>query len=119
MKLQPNSESGIGYHCFEEVLLVYHQRNFILVTDHKPLLALFGPSKPISCLAANCLAHWALFLSRFINTIEYQKANHHKNAVAFRRLLSSENPAFDNEENEDVVCATHAFESNFSWGISC
>ena len=38
----------------------FHQflygRKFILVTDHKPLLALFGPSKATPALAANKLA---------------------------------------------------------------
>ena len=38
----------------------FHQflygRKFILVTDHKPLLALFGPSKATPALAANRLA---------------------------------------------------------------
>ena len=89
-------------------------RNFILVTDHKPLLALFGPSKPIPGLAANRLARWALFLSQFTYTIEYRKTNLHKNADALSRLPSGEDPAFDNEEGEedvDVVCAIHALES--------
>ena len=47
------------------------ERNFILVTDHKPLLALFGPTKPTPALAANRLARWALTLSQYNYTIEY------------------------------------------------
>ena len=89
-------------------------RNFILVTDHDSLLALFGPSKPIPGLAANRLARWALFLSQFTYTIEYRKTDLYKNADALGRLPSGEDPAFDNEESEedvDVVCAIHALES--------
>ena len=45
----------------------FHQflygRRFILVTDHMPQIALFGPSKPIPALAANRLARWALTLT--------------------------------------------------------
>ena len=47
----------------------FHQflygRRFILVTDHKPLLALFGPTKPTPALAGNILARWALTLSQY------------------------------------------------------
>ena len=50
----------------KEALNKFHQflygRKFILVTDHKPLLALFRPSK---ALAANRLARWALMLSQY------------------------------------------------------
>ena len=42
----------------------YFQRKFILLTDHNPLPALFGPSKTTPSLAANRLARWALFLSQ-------------------------------------------------------
>ena len=45
-------------------------RKFILVTDNKPLLALFGPTKPTPALAANRLARWALTLSQYDYTIE-------------------------------------------------
>ena len=38
----------------------FHQflygRKFILITDHKPLVTLFGPTKPVPALAANRLA---------------------------------------------------------------
>eukprot|EP00731_Ephydatia_muelleri_P005288 Em0002g1464a len=44
----------------------FHQflygRPFILIMDHKPLLALFGPTKATPALAANRLARWALEL---------------------------------------------------------
>ena len=44
----------------------FHQflygRPFIRITDHKPLLALFRPTKTTPALAANRLAHWALML---------------------------------------------------------
>ena len=35
-------------------------RKFILLTDHRPLLAMFGPNKATSSLADNRLARWAL-----------------------------------------------------------
>ena len=45
-------------------------RRFILVTDHKPLTALFGPKKGTPLLAAKRLARWALWLNKFDYTIE-------------------------------------------------
>ena len=47
--------------------------------DHKPLLALFGPCKPIPGLAANRLPHWALLLSQlqpFYSIIDLKLIQH-------------------------------------------
>ena len=40
-------------------------RKFILVTDHKPLIATFCPHKGIPSLAVHRLTRWALFLSQY------------------------------------------------------
>ena len=88
-------------------------RNFILVTDHKPLVALFGPTKPIPGLAANRLARWALFLNQFSYTIEYRKTSLRQNADALSRLPSGDDASFDRKEGADgvdIVCAINALE---------
>ncbi|XP_018365759.1 PREDICTED: uncharacterized protein K02A2.6-like, partial [Trachymyrmex cornetzi] len=46
---------------------------FILCTDHKPLLALFGEHKGIPQMAAGRLQRWALFLSGFRYKFEHIK----------------------------------------------
>ena len=78
----------------------FHQyiygRKFILVTDHKPLLALFGPTKPTPALAANRLARWALTLSQYDYTIEYRKTSEHGNADILSRLPIGPDAKFDN-----------------------
>ena len=82
-------------------------RKFILVTDHKPLIAMFGPHKRILSLAVNRLARWALFLSQFEYDIEYRKTKDHANADALSRLPSGGDVKFDKEESEldvDIVC---------------
>ena len=86
---------------------IYGQK-FILVTDHKPLTALFSQSKGTPLLAANRLARWALWLNQFNYTIEYRKTADHGNADALSRLPAGDDVIFDREESgEDVdtVCA--------------
>ncbi|KAL5518093.1 hypothetical protein EMCRGX_G003773 [Ephydatia muelleri] len=80
---------------------------FILVTDHKPLIALFGPTKATPALAANRLARWALMLSQYQYSIEYRKTSDHSNADALSRLPVGPDANFDEEEGDadvDTVC---------------
>eukprot|EP00731_Ephydatia_muelleri_P037083 Em0393g2a len=72
--------------------------------NHKPLIALFGPTP---ALAANRLARWALMLSQYQYSIEYRKTSDHGNADALSRLLVGPDANFDGEEGDadvDTVC---------------
>lgn len=83
-------------------------RKFILVTDHRPLRAMFGPGKATPALAANRLSRWAMMLNQFDYDIEYRKTTDHANADVLSRLPVSEDAKFDGEEAEDdcqMVCA--------------
>ena len=89
----------------------FHQflygRTFILVTDHKPLLSLFGPTKATPSLAANRLARWALMLSQYQYTVEYRQTKDHGNADALSRLPSGADTQFDEKESNadtDSIC---------------
>ena len=78
-------------------------RPFILVTDHKPLTALFGPKNGTPLLKADRLARWALWLNQFDYTIEYRKTADHGNADALCRLPSGDDINFNMEESgEDM-----------------
>lgn len=82
-------------------------RTFILVTDHRPLLSLFSPTKEILKMAANRLARWALQLRQYQYTIEYRSTKAHGNADALSRLPVGEDSEFDEQESDDdteAVC---------------
>ena len=88
---------------------------FILITDHKPLLALFGPTKATPALAANRLARWALMLGQYHYTIEYRKSAEHGNADALSRLPVGPDVTFDAEEGEadvDITIKTISLQLN-------
>jgi len=89
----------------------FHQflygRHFILVTDHRPLISMFGPHKETPVLAANRLSRWALMLSQYDYEIEYRNTTKHGNADALSRLPAGPDVNFDGEEDEkdiDTVC---------------
>ena len=71
-------------------LCKFHQylyaRPFTIVTDHKPLLIILGPKKNIPTLAAVHMQRWALLLSAYNYTIEYQHTTAHGNADGLLRL---------------------------------
>ena len=68
----------------------FHQylyaRNFTILTDHKPLLAILGPKKNIPTLAAAQMQRWALLLSAYTYKLEYQSTRAHGNADGLSRL---------------------------------
>ena len=77
-------------------------RTFILVTDHKQFISMFGPITATPMLAANRLVRWSLMLSQYNYTIEYRSTKQHGNADALSRLPVSPDLSFDGEEDNDV-----------------
>lgn len=78
-------------------------RSFVLYTDHRPLLYIFGHQRrKLPVLCATRLLHYALFLQEFTFTIRYRKAEDHGNADFLSRLPkdSSELPALGDDEAE-------------------
>ena len=61
----------------------FHQ---YLITDHKPLTAIFGAKKGIPTLAAARLQRWALLLSAYNYEIQYKSTDTHSNADGLSRL---------------------------------
>lgn len=72
-------------------------RHFILQTDHRPLVAIFGDGKGIPAMAASRLQRWSVFLSSFDFSIEYVKGKNNVNADFLSRFPAhEEKPKSDN-----------------------
>ncbi|PIO53612.1 hypothetical protein TELCIR_25047, partial [Teladorsagia circumcincta] len=90
-------------------------RHFTLLTDHKPLLAIFGSKKGVSAYSANRLQRWRLTLLAYDFNIEYRSTTSFGQADALSRLISAQSPP-----EEDVIIARIArdvnaiFHDNFS-----
>nr|CAX83704.1 Gag-Pol polyprotein [Schistosoma japonicum] len=71
-------------------------RQFTLLTDHKPLLAIFGSKKGIPVYTANRLQRWGTTLLGYDFKIKYQPTTDFGQADALSRLIGSQaNPAED------------------------
>ncbi|BES87377.1 Hypothetical Protein NTJ_00182 [Nesidiocoris tenuis] len=67
---------------------------FKLITDHKPLITIFGPQKGLPPLSALRLQRYAIFLQGFNFEIEYRRSSEHGNADCLSRF------PVDKEEDE-------------------
>lgn len=67
-------------------LYLWGQKNFTVVTDHKPLLGLFSPSKCIPPLASGRIQRWALLLQAYSFTLVHRSGCLLGTADALSRL---------------------------------
>ncbi|GFT22917.1 uncharacterized protein K02A2.6 [Trichonephila clavipes] len=61
-------------------------RRFTLITDHEPLIAIFGSKRDLPVLVATRLLHYALILQSFEFDIIFRKTIEHGNADFLSRL---------------------------------
>ena len=52
-------------------------RSFTLVTDHKPLVSILGPTCQIPPLAAACFQRWAILLAAYRYDVEFRSTAQH------------------------------------------
>ena len=57
-----------------------YERRFTLITDHKPLTAIFHPEKGVPAMTAARLQRYTLFLAGFDYKIEYESITENSNA---------------------------------------
>lgn len=71
----------------------FHQylygRQFTLKTDHKPLLAILGPTSGIPALAAARIQRWAFILAAYTYDLQFRLTSEHLNALSRCPLLDS------------------------------
>lgn len=61
-------------------------RHFTIVTDHRPLVRIFGPKSFIPPVAAARLTRYAILLSQYVYDIQFKKGQAHGNADCLSRL---------------------------------
>lgn len=81
-----------GVKKFEQYLI---GRSFIIRTDHKPLVAIFGSKKGIPVMAASRLTRWAVYLSMFDFKIVHIRGEENNCADALSRLTTNKDDVLD------------------------
>ena len=85
----------------------FHQylfgRKFILITDHQPLVEIFGPKTGISSVIAGRLQRWAIYLAGYQYDIVYKSTLQHGNADGLSRYPSAglKQPEAEDENMDD------------------
>ena len=77
-----------------------YERQFCLITDHKPLVTIFGSKSGIPAIAAARLQRWALILSSYRYTMQYKGTQEHGNADRFSRLPTAEEKHEDSSQRQ-------------------
>ncbi|PIO65501.1 hypothetical protein TELCIR_12825 [Teladorsagia circumcincta] len=85
-----------------------HERWFTLLTDHKPLLTIFG-SKKIPVYTANRLQRWAITLLAYDFNIQYRSTRSFGQADALSRLIANQSA-----QEEDRVIAAISIDDDIS-----
>ena len=78
-----------------------HGRRFILQTDHKPLITIFGFKKGLPVYTANRLLHWGTILLNYNFKIEFLTSKNICHEDSFSRLIPQNTEVF-----EDSIIAT-------------
>ena len=82
-------------------------RHFYVVSDHKPLLYLFGESRAVPPLASARLQRWALTLSAYSYSIMHKPGKDHANADVLSRLPLPDAPAEVPVPGDTVLLMEH------------
>jgi hypothetical protein len=87
--------------------LYLYGRKFTLITDNKPLTAIFGPKTSLPILAAERMQRWAMLLAGFNYDIQYRRSAANANADCLSRLPCSKTS--DTDEHDSAGTAGSIF----------
>lgn len=79
---------------------VYGQK-FILETDHKPLIYIFGPNKGIPQMAASRVQRWAVLLAAYDFDIKYIRGKDNITADSLSHMIKSAKETKVTTEDEE------------------
>ena len=88
-----------------------YAKAFTLVTDHKPLLDLFGEDRAIPVMASSRVQRWALILAAYNYRLVHRAGKAHGNADAMSRLPLPESPGQVPTPGESVLLFDYLSES--------
>ena len=70
----------------------FNGRQFIIHSDHKPLIYISNEAKAVPLMASAWIQQWALTLNAYTYTIQYKAGNDHANADGLSRLPLEDAP---------------------------
>ena len=87
------------------------ERTFVIVTDHRPLLGLFGPDRPIPQLASARIQRWSLTLSAYKYTLVHRPGSQISNADGLSRLPLPDAPTSVPVPGDILLLTNHLAEN--------
>ncbi|KII73675.1 hypothetical protein RF11_09419 [Thelohanellus kitauei] len=78
-----------------------YEIRFVIVTDHKPLLATFNSRGDNNTLVANRLAQMQIGLNNYDYEIQYRATKDHGNSDVLSRFMSGKDAEFEKFENQN------------------
>ena len=90
--------------------LYLYGRHFTLITDHRPLLSIFSPSKGVNSTTAARLQRYALFLAGHDYDISYKNTKTHGNCDSLSRLPVLNKTKSNGQDSTDIFYVSQ-FES--------
>ncbi|CAB0000711.1 unnamed protein product [Nesidiocoris tenuis] len=78
-------------------------RRFTLITDHRPLLHIFGSKRKMPLLSATRMLHYSVQLQIFNFDVQYRKSEQHSNADALSRLPVASEQLFAEKDYTSVL----------------